>query len=168
VKKKIYVGCSLTQAPEEFKELIKMLQARLREEGYEVLDFVGLTVGTPGDVYQHDIHKCITACDLFLAICDYPAIGLGWELAFRTEVLRKPTLALARRETKLTRLLIGAGEFHPYLKIEWYSTVEDVIRLVKKKFFSPASAPGYPPPFVRKRRNTSRSKISRFSQNMKK
>jgi hypothetical protein len=69
-KQKLYVGCSLSHASTVFKESVEDFKQNLRDEGYEVLDFVGLVVGTPEDVYNWDIQYCVKQCDAFIAICD--------------------------------------------------------------------------------------------------
>ena len=86
--------------PREFKKEIENIKNILRKE-YEVMDFVGLVAGTPHDVYQWDIHRCVATCDVFIAICDFPAIGLGYELGVAIEKLHKPTLALAREDVEV-------------------------------------------------------------------
>lgn len=103
---KIYVGCSLTHAPAWFKVRITELKTRLGDlPDVEVLEFLGLVNGTPHDVYVHDIIECVGKCDLMVAICDHPSIGLGWEMA--TQVGRgKPLLAFAHRGSKVTRLVL--------------------------------------------------------------
>ncbi len=110
-KPELYVACGLTHAPEEFAISVNGLKEVLRaERGYEVYDFVGLENGTPADVYAWDIGHCVAKSDLLVAICDYPAIGLGWELGTAVEKLRKPTLAVAHEESHVTRLITGAAE----------------------------------------------------------
>jgi len=116
--KKLYVGCSLTQAPKEFIAQVESLKEGLSEK-YEILDFIGLKSGTARDVYDWDINKCIKECDLLLAIADYPAIGLGWELAKANE-LGKEIVVVAREDSKVTRLLIGAAEVHKNISIFRY------------------------------------------------
>jgi hypothetical protein len=130
MKPKIYIGCSLTQAPEAFKESIESLKAQLRAE-YEILDFLGLKAGTPADVYQWDIHRCVATCDLFVAVCDYPAIGLGYELGVAVETFQKPTLAVAHKDTIITRLIQGIET--PFYSFERYETIEELPNLIRKK-----------------------------------
>jgi hypothetical protein len=133
-KPKLYVGCSLTQASEEFKGQVEELKAALRLDGYEVLDFVGLVKGTPKDVYEWDIKHCVGACDAFIAICDEPAIGLGFELC---EAIRlgKPVLAVAHKDTRVSRLVPGAAEVEPNLTFERYDDMlADVPKLAKQLF----------------------------------
>jgi hypothetical protein len=129
-KLRLYVGCSLTQAPKEFKDEVEELKWELREH-FEVFDFVGLEKGTPADVYKWDIHNCVAKCDLFVAICDFPAIGLGYEMATAIEKLGKPTLLLVRHGILLTRLVLGIE--HPFCTLESYKTREDMVRLIREK-----------------------------------
>ena len=114
--------------PREFKKEIENIKNILRKE-YEVMDFVGLVAGTPHDVYQWDIHRCVATCDVFIAICDFPAIGLGYELGVAIEKLHKPTLALAREDAKISRLMLGIEE--PHYRFTRYKTTEDIPAIIK-------------------------------------
>ena len=107
-KLKLYIGCSLTQAPQDFILQVETLKDSLRDT-YEVFDFVGLEKGTAADVYNWDIGHCVATCDLFLAICDYPSLGLGWELNEAIN-LGKPVLGVAHTDALITRLVLGATE----------------------------------------------------------
>lgn len=129
-KLKLYIGCSLTHAPKEFIKKVAALKKELRRD-YEVLDFVGLENGTPEDVYYHDIHVCVATCDVFVAICDYPALGLGWELATAVEKHKKPVLALAHADAHITRLLPGAMSINSGLDLKRYRSFEEIPALVR-------------------------------------
>jgi len=129
--KKIYIGCALTSAPDTFKAAVKTIKADLRPE-FEVFDFVGLVDGTPADVYHWDIQRCVAECDLFVAICDYPAIGLGYELGYAVEKLAKPTLALAHKDAHITRLVLGVDA--PFYSFKRYESIEAVPGLIRKYF----------------------------------
>ena len=120
---KIYIGCSLTQAPEDFKVSIETIKNDLRSD-HEVMDFIGTIAGTPADVYHWDIHECVTKCDAFIAICDLPAIGLGYELSVAVEKLHKPTLALAHKDAKVSRLLLGIEQ--PHYVFERYNSFQEI------------------------------------------
>jgi len=123
---KVYVGCSLTKASEEFKAGVEELKAALRAQGYEVFDFVGLVKGTPKDVYEWDIKHCVGEADAVVGICDEPSIGLGYELCEATR-LGKPVLAVAHEDNKITRLVHGAAEVEPNFTFAVYKNlVEDV------------------------------------------
>jgi hypothetical protein len=130
---KIYVGCSLTQAPEAFTTAVETLKAQLKTD-YEVFDFLGLVKGTPTDVYHWDIDHCIGECDLFVALCDYPAIGLGYEMGVAVEKLLKPVLALAHTNTHVSRMLSGIDA--PHYTFERYNSLEDVPALIRQKLAS--------------------------------
>ena len=118
---KIYIGCSLTHAPQEFKDAIAALQDRLRAK-HTILDFVGLVAGTPQDVFRHDT-QCVLDADLFVAECSYPSIGLGYELA--TALWHnKPVLALAHADARVTRLVLGVD--HPLFTMERYTAYTDI------------------------------------------
>jgi hypothetical protein len=107
---KIYVGCALTSVPSEkraeFETRVNEVKKMLKAD-HEVLEFVGLTNGTSRDVYMHDIHDCVAKADLFIALCDYPGTGLGYELCYAIEVKNIPTLALVQKDATVTRLVEG-------------------------------------------------------------
>ncbi len=125
---KLYVGCSLTQAPEDFKAKVEALKDQLRQR-YEILDFIGLVAGTATDVYRHDIQVCVAQCDVLVGICDFPAIGLGYELGVAVEKLGKPTLALAHKDAKISRMLLGID--HPKYRFVRYESVEQIPSLIE-------------------------------------
>lgn len=132
-KKNLYVGCSLTQASEEFKERVEMVKDRLRTD-WRVMEFLGLVDDTEEDVYQRDIIENVGGCDAFLGIVDEPSFGLGWEMREAT-ILRKPTLAVAHVGSKITRLALGAPAFNPTMKFRRYEDmVEDVPVIVAEEF----------------------------------
>lgn len=126
-KLKLYIGCSLTHAPEEFKSSVEDLKTRLKAQ-FEVLEFIGLVNGTPTDVYHHDVQTCVGTCDLFVAICDFPSLGLGYELGTAIEKLHKPVLAVAHRDAHITRLVIGIDA--PGFKFKRYDEMAEIFDLV--------------------------------------
>lgn len=104
---KVYVGCGLTHASEEFKAKVEEFKEKLRSiPDVEVLCFLGLKDSTNFGVYMHDIHNCVYQCDLLIAICDEPSIGLGYEMATQIEARKKPCLALGHSDSKITRLVL--------------------------------------------------------------
>ena len=126
-KFKLYIGCSLTQAPEDFKSSVEDLKDKLKAQ-FEVLDFIGLVNGTPTDVYHHDVQTCVGTCDLFVAICDLPAIGLGYELGTAIERFKKPVLAVAHKNAHVSRLVIGIDA--PNYEFMRYNELSEVFDLV--------------------------------------
>lgn len=127
--RKIYLACSLTYAPKDFLEKIDELKNNIRKE-YEVLDFVGLEKGTPQEVYEHDI-KCVLMADMVVSICDYPAIGLGYEISLALEKYSKPTLALVHKDSKLSSLVEGIN--HPMFALKRYDSFDEILGLIKEK-----------------------------------
>lgn len=118
-KTKLYVGCSLANAPEDFKKSVEVLKDRLKES-YEVLEFKGQVAGTNKEVYKWDIEHCVADCDIFLAVCDFPSIGLGWELN-EAIGLDKPTLGVAHTEAVMSRLILGAAEIKRNFTLRRYN-----------------------------------------------
>ena len=98
---------------------MELLKDTLRKD-YDVFDFVGLEAGTAEDVYRWDIEHCVADCDLFIGVCEYPSIGLGWELNESVNLL-KPTLAVAHEKSMVTRLVLGAAALKPNLDFRLYS-----------------------------------------------
>lgn len=132
-KKKLYVGCGLTYAPEAFKDQVEELKDQLSDD-WEVMKFLGLTASTEIDVYRKDILENVDGCDAFVGICDEPSIGLGWELS-RAVDSGKPTLGLAHASSKVTRLVLGAPAFNPHFSFRRYEDlVEDVPAIVLEEF----------------------------------
>jgi hypothetical protein len=132
-KVKIYIGCSLTHAPAEFKQAVEDLKVRLRPE-YEVFDFLGLEKGTDQDVYNWDIHQCVEKCDLFLAICDHASLGLGYELGSAIEAFKKPVLAVAHTDAYISRLVVGIDS--PLFSFERYSDLSEIEAVIRSKLKS--------------------------------
>lgn len=133
-KPKLYVGCGLTNAPREFTDRVDLLKAKLREEDWDVMEFLGTVAGTAEDVYQRDIVENVGGCDAFVGIFDEPSTGLGFEL---NESLRlgKPTLGVAHVDTRVTRLVLGAASYHENFNFWLYEDmVEDVPAIVAEEF----------------------------------
>jgi hypothetical protein len=132
-QKSLYVGCCLTSAPEEFTDQVEALKDALRLN-YNIYDFVGLVNGTSEDVYRWDIENCVANCDMFVGVCDYPSIGLGWELSESIR-LEKPTLGVAHEDSKVTRLVLGAAAVKPNFSFERYQDmVTDIPCIIDEQF----------------------------------
>ena len=132
-KLKIYVGCSLTYATKEFMEDVANLKAKLLKK-YEIMEFIGLVAGTSTDVYRWDIHECVGKCDLLVAICDSPSIGLGYELGVAVEKHGKPVLAVAHEDSKVTRLVLGID--HPNFTFKRFNVLDEVLGFIEEKINS--------------------------------
>ncbi len=127
---KIYVGCALTHASDDFKKKVEELKERFRGVPMvSVLDFMGVIGGTAREVYVHDIINCVGQCDIMVAICDHPSTGLGWKMA--TQVGRgKPLLAFGHLNSKITHLILDPGL--PNYRFYRYQTFEEILRIVEE------------------------------------
>jgi hypothetical protein len=133
---KVYVGCALTHAPEEYRKGISLFKEKLRAKGFEVLDFLWAKLKdprdvTPKEVYEWDILGCVKECDLFVAFADIPSTGLGYELGTVIEKYGKPVLVLAHKDSVVTRLVEGVT--HPKCTHRYYKNFEDAILFVEEK-----------------------------------
>ncbi|HJP96833.1 MAG TPA: hypothetical protein VJ843_05700 [Candidatus Saccharimonadales bacterium] len=131
MEKKLYVGCGLTHAPEEFRDSVDRFKDALRESGHTVLDFLGLVAGTPGDVYRHDIKVNVASCDILVGICDEPSIGLGMEIGTAIG-LGKQVLLAAQDECAITRIVPGAAEEELNVHFARYTDLLDVVPMVNE------------------------------------
>ncbi len=131
-KVKVYVGCSLTHAPPGFRQAVEDLKDKLRQI-CEVLEFKGISDDfIPNDIYRHDILGCVCESDLLLAICDYPSLGLGWEMAVQSEKRAMPVLAVAGVNAKVSKLVLDPQL--PGYEFERYTNLrEDVYRMVAER-----------------------------------
>jgi hypothetical protein len=103
---KVYIGCSLTYAPEDFKKNVESLKKKLTKDCH-LLHFKGLSdQNIPRDVYIHDIVNNVRQSDLLVAICDYPSTGLGYEIAVQAEDRKMPVLAVAHKDSLVSKLII--------------------------------------------------------------
>jgi hypothetical protein len=127
---KIWVSCSLTNAPEEYRQMIFSLKDDLKKK-YFVYDFLTSNTSTAEDAYKW-CTSCVRECDITIVECSYPSIGLGLELGIALQ--RKiPILALANNDAKVTRLMEGIiDEKYSYIRYndleEFYKIVDDFIQ----------------------------------------
>lgn len=125
----VYVGCALSHASDEFKKSVELFKKKLGTI-VNVLDFKGEIIGTAREVYLWDIHECVYKCDFMVAICDLPSTGLGYEMATQIEKREKPLLAIAQKESVITRLILDTG--HPQFTFRRYDDLmTDGFEMVK-------------------------------------
>jgi hypothetical protein len=130
-KVKLYIGCALFNAPETFVQQIAALKDSLRAE-YEILDFAWPPPKSMAHVYRWDIEHCVRSCDLFVAICNEPSLGLGWELCEAVH-LGTPILAVAHTDAKVSGLVRGAAEVKSNMTFVRYNDLpKELPGLIKK------------------------------------
>ncbi len=138
MKKKLYIGCALTNLPldkkVEFLRTIREVKNSL-SEFFEVMEFLGVddaSQASPPEVYNFDIKECVMKADCMLAICDFPSLGLGYEIATAVEKRGIPVLAMAHKDSEVTRLIRGIT--HPDFAFERYNSTEEIINATKVRF----------------------------------
>lgn len=101
-------------------------------KSFEILEFLGVgDIGsakpyTPQEIYDYDIRKCVMKADCMLAICDYPSIGLGYEMATAIEKIGIPVLAVAHKDAIVGRLIRGID--HKNFNFLYYNSVNKIIK----------------------------------------
>jgi len=128
-KVKLYVGCALNNAPEDFKANVFALRSIIaKDPRFEVLEFFG-SGGTSEDVYKKDILECVENADIMLAVCDFPSLGLGFEIATHCKHHKRPLLAVAHTDSSVSRLIIGMYGEGPFT-FKRYKNISDVPRII--------------------------------------
>jgi hypothetical protein len=138
-KKKLYVGCGLTLAPQEFKDEVEELKSELARD-WDIMQFLGTTAGTEVDVYRVDILENVGGCDAFVGVMDEPSWGLGWE-SREAVLLQKPALLVANSTSKITRLALGAPHFTDLQFRRYEDMVRDVPEIVREEFAAVLNSP---------------------------
>ena len=130
----VYVACSLTHAPKEFRAEVELFKDKLKSV-CNVLCFLGIEGHPPYDVYHFDIHECVHKSDLVVAICDLPSIGLGYEMGTQIEKRRMPCLIIAHEKARVSDLIVDTRqpgvEFRRYRDLQ-KDGVEMVVEKLKK------------------------------------
>ncbi len=134
MKKKLYIGCSLTLLPlgkkDTFLKMIKEIKVKL-SKSFEILEFLGIDdlqtekPFTSQEIYNFDIQERLMKADCMLAICDYPSIGLGYEMATAIEKRGIPVLAMAHKDQVVGRIIRGID--HPNFHFVYYNSVDEII-----------------------------------------
>src|SRR3989344_7003418 len=143
MNKKLYIGCAITHVPEdkkvEFSKMIEKIKAELKDD-FKILEFWNAlstkhySIGTPQDVYSYDIKECLMNADGMLAICDYYGLGLGYELGVAVEKKGIPVLAMAHKDSLVSRIIRGID--HPNFKFMTYNSPEEISKQARIFFSS--------------------------------
>jgi len=135
MKKRLYIGCALTNLPDDKRVSLLAMIAEIKKElgqPFEILEFVGVDdlktnkPLTPTQVYSFDIDECLMKTDYFLAICDFPALGLGYELGTAIEKMGILVLAVAHENATVSRSIIGVTR--PNYHFFRYNSPDEIIK----------------------------------------
>lgn len=129
----IYIGNALTEAPEQFLEEVAIVKQEVRRLGHNVLEYLGTTIGTPEDVVLKDLGN-VEECELFVAICDHVAFGVGAETLHALHC-GKQVLAFAQQDRRISRFPLGLAAKFPslYTFKRYDSLLHDVPIMIKSK-----------------------------------
>ncbi|MBP5230180.1 MAG: nucleoside 2-deoxyribosyltransferase [Clostridia bacterium] len=82
---------------------------------------------TDGEIFERDA-AWIRECDLLIAECTRPSLGVGYELAY-AESLGKPCAVLFRPgETNLSAMIAG----NPYFRVRTYREAGEAVRALRE------------------------------------
>jgi hypothetical protein len=126
--RKIYIGYSSVNAPKEFIHQVETFKAELKKD-YEILESTG-----PEKL------RSVLVCDIFVAVCDYQSLDLGYEMAVALEKYSKPTLVLLSKSTESQERIPGIN--HPMCTLNQYSSISEIPAFIKEKelkHFKPAA-----------------------------
>ncbi len=135
MRKKVYFAASIRGGRED-AALYRRMIARIGETDTVLTEHVGAPelseTESEGDeaIYEQDV-AWLRECDLVIAECTTPSLGVGYELAY-AEKLGKPChVFYDRRRTQLSAMLTGDRYFriHPYSdEEELFSGLEKLLR----------------------------------------
>ena len=132
--RKVYFAGSIRGGREDAQLYHELIQ-HIQETDVVLTEHVGSVSGSvfgSGEDYDHRIYAQDTAwlkeCDLVIAECTRPSLGVGYELAY-AEALRKPVYIFYRRsEAHLSAMLAGDD----YFRIFPYETKEELFELTDR------------------------------------
>jgi hypothetical protein len=140
MKKKLYIGCALNHVPKDKQDFLLMIpeiKEKLKKD-FDILefrssvhDFINNTHSfSAKEIYEFDIQDSVMNADVMLAICDYPSLGLGYEMATAIEKRGIPVLAMAHKDSLVSRLILGIN--HPNFQFIRYDSVDEIITKTKE------------------------------------
>ena len=130
----IYFACSITGG-RDYENAYQAFTRALLVDGHEVptahlaeSNVVSLEkVVSARDVYERDVNW-IRACDALIAEVSVPSHGVGYEIGFALEQ-GKRVLCLAHANRPVSKMITGNP--HPALKIAFYETIEEGVKLIR-------------------------------------
>ncbi len=134
-KFRVYLGHKLTNATPEFLKRMEELKAFLKKNMPEcvLLDYSGVTAGTPLDVWVQDIEGNVATCDLFVAFLEEESSDMGLELGAALYDSGKPILLLANPLVSVSYLLLGAVLKRPnQIVFQYVCTYDCIVKAIRE------------------------------------
>lgn len=128
---KVYVGCSLRNAPEEFRQSVRDFKETIRTN-FHILDFMGvLDWSVPDSEIRAFDLKQVEACDLMIAECSYPSLWLGMEIQHAL-AHKKSLFIIAHIRANVSSMVLGIPE--ESATIMRYEHMNEAARWLEKKY----------------------------------
>jgi hypothetical protein len=125
--KKVYLGCSLKHAPQEYIDDVYRLREELKKD-FDILEFLGLGGGTDEEVFSHD-ESSVKKCDLMIAEVSHPSIGLGYEIGL-ADSLNKKIVAIAFADSKVSAMVTG----NKRIRLIKYTDIQEVVDILREEY----------------------------------
>ena len=132
--KKVYFAGSI-RGGREYAELYKELISYIKSKNSIVLtEHIGDNnllkqerILNDKEIYLRDINW-LKECDLVIAECTKPSLGVGYELAFAENLKKEVNVLYKNKECNLSAMISG----DEYFKIFRYETKEDAFYIIDK------------------------------------
>ena len=109
------------------EELKKYGEVLTEHFGHESLSDQGDKDITVNDIYERDM-SWVREADVIVAEVTTPSLGVGYEIG-QAEAMQKPVLCFYRKLEGKSLSAMVAG--NPYVKIQEYSSIEDIKSLLE-------------------------------------
>ena len=133
MNRKIYFSGSISGGRKD-AELYHRLIERIKQTDTVLTEHIGdvhyspsgQTAADAENIYRQDT-AWLRDCDLVIAECSQPSLGVGYEMAF-AEALGKPVNIFCRQGIHLSAMLRG----NPYFHVSFYGTEEELMEKVSE------------------------------------
>jgi len=131
--KKIYLGCALYNASQEYRASIELLQDLIESfPEVELLKFKSkpteLGDFTSKEIYKYD-REMVESADMMIAEASNPSLGLGMEtmIAIHREI---PVHVIYKEDAQVSKMIRGTADVHDFVALHTYKDAEDLKTLV--------------------------------------
>lgn len=133
--KKIYLGCALQNASQEYRASIETLQDLIETfPEVELLRFkskpTDLGNFTSKEVYEYD-REMVMSADIMIAEASNPSLGLGMEtmMAIGREI---PVFVIHQEDALVSKMIKGTADVHDFVTLRTYKDDEELKALISE------------------------------------
>jgi nucleoside 2-deoxyribosyltransferase len=127
--KKIYLGCALHNASQEYRASIELLQDLIESfPEVELLKFKSkpteLGDFTSKEIYEYD-REMVGSADMMIAEASNPSLGLGMEtmIAIQREI---PVYVIHQEDAAVSKMIRGTADVHDFVTLRTYKNSDDL------------------------------------------